>query len=342
MSYLVIGLRGETPTPEELDWVIRPEVAGVILFARNCRSPSQVRTLTDTLRERNPALLLCIDQEGGRVQRLREPLTALPPLGRIGAVFEQDSDAACRMARAHGELMAHEVLALGVDLSLAPVLDLDAGCSVIGDRAFHTEPATVAALASQYVTGMRRAGMRACGKHFPGHGSVVEDTHVAVAIDQRRRELLERTDLLPFQALVRDGLDALMMAHVCYSAVCPSPAGYSPRWIGDILRGELGFDGVVISDDLGMRAAHDAGSLSRRAEASLAAGCDLVLVCGADDVAALMAEGLPGARNAEVEPAAALRAADFLQWRQFENSERRAQLRAILNPLQSTQPGAAH
>lgn len=342
MSYLVIGLKGETPTREELEWVVRPEVAGVILFARNCSSPIQVRALTDTLRDQNPGLLLCIDQEGGRVQRLREPLSLLPPLGRIGAVFEQDSEAAFRMARAHGELMAHEVLALGVDLSLAPVLDLDAGCSVIGDRAFHSEPAAVAALATQYVTGMRRAGMRACGKHFPGHGSVVEDTHVAVAIDQRGRDLLERADLVPFHSLIRGGLDALMMAHVCYSAVCSSPAGYSRRWIGDILRGELGFGGIVISDDLGMRAAHDAGSLSQRAEVSLAAGCDLVLVCGADDVATIMAEGLPGARNAGGEPAAALRAPRFPQWRQFENSERRAQLQAILNPLQSIQPGAAH
>lgn len=290
MSYLLIGLEGPTLGPAEARWLARDEVGGVILFARNVRDPAQVQALTAAIRAVDPAAIVCVDQEGGRVQRVGPPATVLPPLGRIGARFADDVDEALALAFAHAQLMASEMLALGIDLSLAPVLDRDGGSRVIGDRAFHADPAVVKELGRSYVKGMQAAGMAACGKHFPGHGAVLEDTHHEQATDGRALDAIAGEDVVPFTVAVRNGLDAIMMAHVAYPAVDARPAGYAPAWIEGFLRSRMGFAGVVISDDLGMVAAGLVGGFRERVLAAREAGSDFLLVCRSDDVRACIAE----------------------------------------------------
>jgi len=228
-----------------------------------------------------------VDQEGGRVQRFQGPgLTRLPPPGVLGRWFSRRPDRACDLAYRHGRVMAAEVLALGLDLSFAPVLDLDRGSIVIGDRALAAEPEAVSELARFYVAGMKDAGMAACGKHFPGHGSTAADSHHCVVTDARCEPELE-SDLQPFADLA-GSLAAVMMAHVCYPAVDQRPAGFSERWIGQVLRARLGFAGLVISDDLDMAGAAPAGDLRERLDQAFAAGCDLALVCKPASVQALL------------------------------------------------------
>lgn len=277
---LLIGVAGTELTAQERDWLQHDCVAGVVLFKRNFASRAQVAELTAAIRAaaRLPQLI-CVDQEGGRVQRFREGYSALPPLQGFGELYAREPRAALQLAREHAWLMASEVRASGVDLSFAPVVDLARGNRAIGDRAFSADPEVVAAFTHAYVEAMHEAGMPATLKHFPGHGTVLEDTHVDAAVDPRPLEALRREDLVPFAEGIRAGADAVMMAHVLYPQVAPEPAGYSPRWIGDILRGELGFRGVVFSDDIGMAAAHGAGGVAARVHAHLAAGCDAVLVC---------------------------------------------------------------
>lgn len=277
---LVIGIESTQLDARERDWLQHDAVAGVILFTRNFASRAQVADLTAAIRAAAPRpQLVCVDQEGGRVQRFRKGFSALPPLAELGARYAQDPAAALAMAQQHAWLMAAEIRALGVDLSFAPVVDLGRGNRAIGDRAFDAEPAVVAEFARAYVRGMHSAGMAATLKHFPGHGSVLEDTHFDDAVDPRPLDALRREDLVPFVAGIEAGADAMMLAHVRYPAVAPEPAGYSPRWIGDILRGEMGFRGVVFSDDIGMAAAGSAGGLAARVHAHLDAGCDVVLAC---------------------------------------------------------------
>lgn len=255
-----------------------PAVVGVILFSRNYRDPEQLTAMCSELRAlRAPRLLICVDQEGGRVQRFTTGFTALPPLSKLGVWYRSHPDRALDLAYRHGRVMAAEVLGHGADLSLAPVLDLDRGSRVIGDRAFSDAPEAVTALAAHYIAGMRDAGMKNCGKHFPGHGSVRADSHVEVVTDSRtRRELAP--DVAPFAELA-DQLDAVMPAHVAYPCVDRRPAGFSAAWIDGVLRSELAFHGVVISDDLDMDGASVAGELRERWRASESAGCDLALVC---------------------------------------------------------------
>ncbi len=277
---LVIGVAGTELTAQERDWLQHDAVAGVILFRRNFASRAQVAELSAAIRQAAPRpQLVCVDQEGGRVQRFVDGYSALPPLQRFGELYARDRDAALAQAAEHAWLMASEMRASGVDLSFAPVVDLGRGNRAIGDRAFAAEPDVVAALAEAYVRGMHSAGMAATLKHFPGHGTVLEDTHVDHAVDPRPLEALRAEDLVPFVAGIGAGADAVMMAHVQYPAVAAEPAGYSPFWIRDLLRGELGFRGVVFSDDIGMAAAHGAGGVRARVCAHLDAGCDVVLVC---------------------------------------------------------------
>ena len=277
---LVIGVAGTELTAQERDWLQHDAVAGVILFRRNFASRAQVAELSAAIRQAAPRpQLVCVDQEGGRVQRFVDGYSALPPLQRFGELYARDRDAALVQAAEHAWLMASEMRASGVDLSFAPVVDLGRGNRAIGDRAFAAEPDVVAALAEAYVRGMHSAGMAATLKHFPGHGTVLEDTHVDHAVDPRPLEALRAEDLVPFAAGIGAGADAVMMAHVQYPAVAAEPAGYSPFWIRDLLRGELGFRGVVFSDDIGMAAAHGAGGVRARVCAHLDAGCDVVLVC---------------------------------------------------------------
>lgn len=277
---LVIGIAGHELTAQERDWLQHDACAGVILFARNFASKAQVAELSQAIREAAPRpQLVCVDQEGGRVQRFRDGYSALPSLEGFGRRYAQDREAALQLAREHAWLMASEVRASGVDLSFAPVVDLGRGNRAIGDRAFSADPGVVAAFTRAYVQGMHEAGMAATLKHFPGHGSVLEDTHVDDAIDDRPLEAIRALDLVPFAAGIDAGADAVMMAHVAYPQVDKDPAGYSRRWIGDILRSEMGFRGVVFSDDIGMAAAFSAGGIKARIDAHLDAGCDVVLVC---------------------------------------------------------------
>ncbi|KAF1710596.1 beta-N-acetylhexosaminidase [Pseudoxanthomonas kalamensis DSM 18571] len=277
---LVIGVSGLELTAQERDWLQHDAVAGVILFTRNFASRQQVAELSAAIREAAPRpQLICVDQEGGRVQRFREGYSALPPLQQFEAQYAQDPQQALAMAEEHAWLMASEIRASGVDLSFAPVVDLARGNRAIGDRAFAADPQVVAEFTRAYVRGMHSAEMAATLKHFPGHGSVLEDTHFDDAVDPRPLEALRAEDLVPFVAGIDAGADAMMMAHVVYPAVAPEPAGYSRRWIEEILRGEMGFRGVVFSDDIGMAAAFSAGGVKARIDDHLDAGCDVVLVC---------------------------------------------------------------
>lgn len=275
---LIVGIDGTSLDDETAEMLCDPAVGGVILFTRNYESPSQLRALCARIRAlRSPRLLVTVDQEGGRVQRFRAGFTPLPPLTILGRWHRSHPDRARDLAYRHGRVMAAEVLGHGLDLSFAPVLDLDRGSRVIGDRSMAADPGVVADLAAHYIAGMKDAGMRCCGKHFPGHGSVEADSHDEVVVDHRDLAALDE-DLEPFVRLA-GSLDSVMMAHVCYPARDPEPAGYSPAWVIDTLREKLGFRGTVISDDLDMAGATTVASLAERVSRSLAAGCDAVLVC---------------------------------------------------------------
>ncbi|KAF1056475.1 MAG: Beta-hexosaminidase [Pseudomonas delhiensis] len=271
---LMLDIAGTWLTPEDRRILRQPEVGGLILFARNIESPRQVRELSAAIRAVRPDLLLAVDQEGGRVQRLRQGFVRLPAMRSLA-----DHANAAWLAEQCGWVMATEVLAVGLDLSFAPVLDLDHQRSaVVGTRAFEGDPLRAAELAGAFIRGMHAAGMAATGKHFPGHGWAEADSHVAIPEDERTLEQLRASDLIPFQRLAGE-LDALMPAHVIYPQVDAGPAGFSRRWLQDILRGEMGFDGVIFSDDLSMAGAHVVGDAANRIEAALNAGCDMGLVC---------------------------------------------------------------
>jgi len=277
---LQIGVSGHELTAQERAWLQHDGCAGVVLFARNFASRAQVAELTQAIRDAAPRpQLISVDQEGGRVQRFRAGYSALPPLSGFDTLYRADAASALALAHEHAWLMASEIRATGVDMSFAPVIDLERGNLAIGNRAFSPDPAVVAAFTRAYVAGMHEAGMVATLKHFPGHGSIREDTHFDVAVDDRSLQAMQATDLLPFVAGIDAGADAVMMAHITYPQVAPEPAGYSPSWIGDILRRDMGFRGVVFSDDIGMAAAHSAGGIKARVDAHLDAGCDVVLVC---------------------------------------------------------------
>lgn len=272
-----------------------PLVGGVILFARNYAEPAQVAALTAEIRAlRTPALLISVDHEGGRVQRFRQGgYTPLPPMASLGRLWDGDPQQALAAAHAAGVLIAAEVAASGVDLSFTPVLDLAYGNSmVIGDRALHGDPEVVAELAGALMRGLREKGMAAVGKHFPGHGHVAADSHVEIPVDERPFAAIEAADLVPYRRLIPLGLPAVMPAHVIYPAVDGRPAGFSPVWLQQVLRGTLQFRGVIFSDDLSMEAASVAGGIVGRASAALQAGCDLVLACNRPDAADELLAGL--------------------------------------------------
>jgi beta-N-acetylhexosaminidase len=278
---LMIDLEGGALSAAERELLRHPLVGGVLLFTRNYRDPAQLTALVDEIhRSRSPALIVAVDHEGGRVQRFREGFSALPPARRIGHVFDTDAKAGVALARQLGWLMAAELRAHGVDISFAPCVDLDYGVSeVIGERAFHARPEAVAQLATAYARGMRDAGMAATAKHFPGHGAVVADSHQTLPVDRRGLTDLGG-DLAPYRRLIANGLPAVMVAHVLFPAVDPAPASLSARWIRELLRGQLRFQGVVFADDLSMGGAAAAyGDVVTRARHALAAGCDMLPVC---------------------------------------------------------------
>ena len=276
---LIIGIEGKQLAEHERARLLAPEVSGAILFTRNYADRAQLQALVASIRSlRGDGFPVCVDHEGGPVQRFREGFTRLPPLARIGDLYHRDRDAAVAMAEMHAIVMASEVRASGIDLSFAPVVDLARGNRVIAERALDADPHVVAELASAYVRGMRLAGMAATLKHYPGHGSIAEDTHLEAAADPRPLDAIRGTDLVPFVEGFASGAEAVMVAHITYPAIDGRAAGYSKTWI-DILRGDLEFGGVVFSDDVGMAAAESAGGIGERVTAHLDAGCDLVLVC---------------------------------------------------------------
>ena len=278
---VMLDIEGLLLTPADRDLLAEPAVGGVILFSRNFASPSQLADLVASIRAlRSPPLLLAVDQEGGRVQRFREGFSAIPPMRRIGHEYDRDPELALELARTAGWLIAAELRAADLDLSFAPCVDLDRAVSeVIGERAFHSDPDAVATLAAAFCRGLRKAGMVAIAKHFPGHGAVVADSHERLPVDRRQYgDILD--DMRPFETLVGHRLLAgVMLAHVVYVETDVLPAGFSRYWIEDQLRSQLGFDGAVFCDDLSMKATVEFGSMPRRAELALEAGCDMVLVC---------------------------------------------------------------
>lgn len=295
---VMLDLVGLEVSPQEREMLVHPLVGGVILFSRNYQSPEQLQRLVAEIHAlRDPHLLVSVDHEGGRVQRFRQGFSALPAARVFGQVFDQDRKRGKRLAELGGWLMASELRAVGIDFSFAPVLDLDRGVSaVIGDRAFHADPDNVGELAQAYIAGMRRAGMPATGKHFPGHGAVAPDSHLDLPVDTRPFVDIESEDLRPFERLIRAGMAAVMPAHVVYAEVDSRPACFSSRWLKDVLRERLGFQGVIFSDDLSMQGAHVMGDIVARGEAALAAGCDMLLVCNHPQDAARLLDGL-GAHN---------------------------------------------
>lgn len=294
---VMLDVAGLELAPDEIEMLEHPLVGGVILFARNFASPDQLRALTAAIHAvRAPPLLIAVDHEGGRVQRFLDGFTRLPPMRALGAQYEREPAIAKNLAGALGVVLAAELAAHGVDFSFAPVLDIDFGSSsVIGDRAFHSEPGAVATLAAALVGGMARIGMGAVGKHFPGHGYVRADSHHKVPVDDRDLAAIEANDLVPYRTLLGQGLAGVMPAHVIYAKVDSRPASFSPVWLKDILRGTLGFDGTVFSDDLSMEGASVAGGIVDRGRAALGAGCDMVLVCNARQAARALLDGLGSA-----------------------------------------------
>jgi beta-N-acetylhexosaminidase len=277
---LMVDIAGTELSAEDARVLEHPLVGSVILFSRNYRNTAQVAELTASIRAlRSPALLVAVDHEGGRVQRFREGFTRLPAARLLGRRFDQHPRDALALAQSVGWLLASELRAVGVDFSFAPCIDLDYGVSeVIGDRAFHSDPDTVAALGVATLLGMRDAGMAAIAKHFPGHGAVVADSHVAMPVDRREFADLE-ADIRPYRPLIGNNLPGIMAAHVVFPAVDAMPASLSKRWIGGILRAEMGFHGCVFADDLTMAGAAAFGDVVTRAELAIAAGCDVLPIC---------------------------------------------------------------
>lgn len=296
---VMLDVQGTTLLPEEARMLRHPLAGGVILFTRNYASPEQLTDLVASIHAlREPRLLVAVDHEGGRVQRFRPGFTALPSARRFGELYAQDRRRARRLAGVTGWVMAGELRACGVDFSFAPVLDLDRGvCEVIGDRAFHASPDAVATLAHSFMLGMRQAGMVATGKHFPGHGAVSADSHLALPVDGRSYADIEMEDLVPFRRLISYGLAGIMPAHVLYPQIDAQPAGFSEFWLKDVLRRRLGFQGVIFSDDLSMEGAAGAGDYLSRARQALRAGCDMILVCNNPSGAAQVLHGLENISN---------------------------------------------
>ncbi len=277
----VIDVVGLALTDDDRRRLCHPAAGGVILFTRNFQDAQQLVSLTEDIqRLREPELPICVDHEGGRVQRFKSGFTLLPPMRSLGRLWDRDRPAGRAAARAAAYVAASELAAHGVDFSFAPVLDLDFGASgVIGDRALHFDPTAVGALGAALIQGFADAGMAAVGKHFPGHGFCEADSHVAIPTDGRTFAEIWKKDIVPYKPAIEAGMAAVMPAHVIYSQVDPEPAGYSKYWLQDVLRGKLGFDGLIFSDDLSMEGASTAGGIPERARAALGAGCDMVLLC---------------------------------------------------------------
>ncbi|MGS2721590.1 beta-N-acetylhexosaminidase [Paraglaciecola aestuariivivens] len=321
MGPLMLDVSGFELTAEESEILDHPLVGGVILFSRNYHDQKQLAELVQQLRQAalNP-LIIATDHEGGRVQRFRQGFSRIPAMGSIATQAPKRGLSAEHTAFQCGWLMAAELLAFDIDISFAPVLDIHGISEVIGDRSFHQQPEVIVSLASQFIQGMHKVGMRATGKHFPGHGNVLEDSHIAMPIDKRAKQAIFDLDMAIFAAIHQQGLlDAVMPAHVIYPAVDELPAGFSSVWIKQILRQQLGFNGVVFSDDLSMQGAVQMGNIVDRAELAIAAGCDMVLVCNDPKGAVQVIDGLP--KDIQIEPASLTRIQTLKHQQHFDFSE---------------------
>jgi beta-N-acetylhexosaminidase len=289
MSICVMAdVAGLELTPEDELFLLQPEIAGLILFARNYKDPAQLKRLCRSIKILRSDLIIAVDQEGGRVQRFREGFLLLPAMRKLGDAYAIDAEKSLKQAFSLAWLMAAELIHHGIDISFAPVLDLDFGrSSVIGNRAFAAEPQQVLALSQAFIKGMEEAGMAATAKHFPGHGHVTADSHLELPTDSRSFELLEKNDLIPFKQLIADNqLAAIMPAHVIYTDVdAEFTAGFSKLWLKDILGENMGFQGLIYSDDLSMEGAAASGSPSVRAQKAKDAGCNVLLICNKREAA---------------------------------------------------------
>lgn len=305
MGPIMLDVAGYELSPEEIEMLDHPLVGGLILFTRNYHDQKQLADLTKHIRmvTRND-IVIATDHEGGRVQRFRQGFSKIPAMGNIEHVCTEKSLSQNDVCQQLGWLMASEIQAFDIDISFAPVLDINGVSEVIGDRGFHQQPEKIIQLASDFIKGMHSAGMKATGKHFPGHGNVLEDSHVAMPVDERSKQEIFDLDMAIFKAIHQQGLlDAVMPAHVIYPDVDDLPAGFSQKWIKNILRQELQFDGVVFSDDLSMQGAVQMGDIVQRAELALAAGCDMILVCNDATGAAKVIDGLPTELSSDLSQA---------------------------------------
>ena len=327
----MLDLDSTSLTQEENELLLNPHVGGVILFARNISSRDQVQELCREMKTLNPNLLIAIDQEGGRVQRLKEGYTILPPMQKLAAFLNSNHDKNFIFATDLGWLMASEVIASGLDISFAPVLDLDdSRSSVIGDRAIGDNPEEVIDIASAYIKGMNQAGMKATGKHFPGHGGIYADSHLTFSQDTRSLSELEDHDLLPFDAL-KFQLGAIMTAHISFSNIDKEIATFSKFWLQDILRNKLGFSGTIFSDDLSMKGADYIGGIEAKVGKALESGCNMVLVCN-DRPAALKAINfLEKEKISQSQKATKLKASQSIIWADLEKDARRKDIIDKLN-----------
>lgn len=319
---VMLDVGGLALTEAEEKLLTHPQVGGVILFSRNYQDLDQLLALVAGIRQVRPEIIIAVDHEGGRVQRFRQGFARIPPMQSFLADYRKAPAETLARVKDTGWLMASEVLACGIDISFAPVLDVDDHhCAVIADRAFSPDPDEVSVLAAAFIAGMHEAGMAVTGKHFPGHGSVTGDSHLEQPLDNRSFAEIEAHDLKPFRQLAPQ-LDAVMPAHIVFSRVDPLPVGFSARWLNDILRTRLAFDGVIFSDDLSMAGAESAGSYAQRADAALAAGCDMVLVCNNSAAALAVVEHLQASGVGPVSRLARMRMRKQVHWDDLRQSSR--------------------
>lgn len=333
---LMLDLDGLTLGKDEVELIKNPHVGGIIFFARNFESREQITALVQSIRDIRSELLICVDQEGGRVQRFRAGFTRIPPMQVFGGRLNEGLVGAESLLQNAGWLMASELLACGIDFSFAPVLDIDhSQCEVIADRSFSEKPELATMAADLFIKGMHEAGMPATGKHFPGHGGVLADSHLETPFDERSMEELQCRDLVPFKKLAKS-LDAVMPAHIVFPSIDENAVGFSPFWLQQVLRTELQFNGVIFSDDLSMKGADVAGSYADKARCALHAGCDMVLVCNHREGALEVLDYLSSADVVPSSRLATMAGKAKITWDNLVNSDRWSSTHAELNALLSS------